>query len=72
MYQYTLYLLELRFRPAIPAIAGLQVGLLGQLTVIGIGLGTIFATSPSGFLILQWAGVLYLVWIGVSKLIWPE
>ena len=43
-----------------------------QLTVVGIGLGAIFATSPSAFLILQWAGVLYLVWIGVSKLIWPR
>ena len=60
------------FRPAIPAIAGLQVGLLVQLTVVGIGLGAIFATSPSAFLILQWAGVLYLVWIGVSKFIWPK
>ena len=60
------------FRPAIPAIAGLQVGLSVQLTVVGIGLGAIFATSPSTFLILQWAGVPYLVWIGLSKLIWPR
>ena len=60
------------FRPAIPAIAGLQVGLLIQLTIVGIGLGAIFATSPTAFLVLQWAGVLYLVWIGASKLIWPK
>jgi homoserine/homoserine lactone efflux protein len=60
------------FRQAIPAIAGLQVGLLIQLTIVGIGLGAIFATSPTAFLVLQWAGVLYLVWIGASKLIWPK
>ena len=60
------------FCEAIPAIAGLQVGLLIQLTTVGIGLGAIFATSPTAFLVLQWAGVLYLVWIGVSKLIWPN
>jgi homoserine/homoserine lactone efflux protein len=60
------------FRQAIPAIAGLQLGLLIQLTIVGIGLGAIFATSPTAFLFLQWAGVLYLVWIGASKLIWPK
>jgi homoserine/homoserine lactone efflux protein len=60
------------FRQAIPAIAGLQVGLLIQLAIVGIGLGAIFATSPRAFFVLQWAGVLYLVWIGASKLIWPK
>ena len=40
------------FRPAISAIAGLQVGLLVQLTVVGISLGAILVASPSAFLIL--------------------
>jgi homoserine/homoserine lactone efflux protein len=60
------------FRQAIPAIAGLQVGFLIQLTIVGIGLGAIFTTSATAFLLLQWVGVLYLVWIGASKLIWPK
>jgi homoserine/homoserine lactone efflux protein len=60
------------FRLATAAIAGLQVGLLIQLTIVGVGLGAIFATSPTAFFVLQWAGVLYLVWIGASKLIWPK
>jgi homoserine/homoserine lactone efflux protein len=60
------------FRQALPAIAGLQVGLIVQLIVVGIGLGAILASSELAFMVLQWAGVGYLVWIGGSKLIWPE
>jgi homoserine/homoserine lactone efflux protein len=60
------------FRLATAAIAGLQVGLLIQLIIVGVGLGAIFATSRTAFFVLQWAGVLYLVWIGASKLIWPK
>ena len=60
------------FRHATPAIAGLQIGLLIQLTIVGVGLGAIFAISPIAFFVSQWVGVLYLVWIGVSKLMWPK
>ena len=60
------------FRLATAAIAGLQVGLLIQLIIVGVGLGAIFVTSRTAFFVLQWAGVLYLVWIGASKLIWPK
>lgn len=60
------------FRQALPAIVGLQVGLIVQLIVVGVGLGAILASSELAFMVLQWAGVGYLVWIGGSKLIWPE
>jgi len=60
------------FRQALPAIAGLQLGLVVQLIVVGVGLGAILASSELAFMVLQWAGVGYLVWIGGSKLIWPE
>lgn len=40
------------FRPAISAIAALQVRLLVRLMVVGISLGAILVTSPSAFLIL--------------------
>ncbi len=59
-------------RHATPAIAGLQVGLLIHLTIVGVGLGAIFAISTIAFFLLQWAGVLYLVWIGASKLMLPK
>lgn len=64
--------LSFGFRSSIPAIIGLQVGLLIQLIVVGIGLGAIFSTSETAFVVLQWLGVLYLVWIGASKVIWPK
>ena len=59
------------FRQALPAIVGLQVGLVVQLIVVGVGLGAMLAYSELAFMVLQWAGVGYLVWIGGSKLIWP-
>ena len=60
------------FRQALPAILGLQVGLVVQLIVVGVGLGAILAASELAFMVLQSVGVGYLVWIGGSKLIWPE
>lgn len=64
--------LSFGFRSSIPAIIGLQIGLLIQLIVVGIGLGAVFSTSEIAFMVLQWLGVLYLVWIGASKIIWPK
>ena len=43
-----------------------------HLTIVGVGLGAIFAISTLAFFLLQWAGVLYLVWIGASKLMLPK
>ena len=60
--------LAVGFRGAWPAIAGLQVGLMIQLVVVGIGLSAVLATTPWAFAILQWAGVLYLAWIGIEKI----
>lgn len=60
--------LAVGFRGSWSAIAGLQVGLVIQLLVVGVGLSAILATSPLAFSILQWVGVLYLAWIGIDKL----
>jgi homoserine/homoserine lactone efflux protein len=54
-----------------PAILGLQLGLMIQLALVGIGLGALIAEHPWAFDVLQWAGVLYLAWIGVNKLLHP-
>lgn len=50
------------------AIAGLQVGLMIQLGVVGIGLSAVLAATPWAFSLLQWVGVAYLAWIGIEKL----
>jgi homoserine/homoserine lactone efflux protein len=51
------------FRLATAAIAGLQVGLLIQLTIVGVGLGAIFATSPTAFLCCS--GQVFCIWSGL-------
>lgn len=60
--------LTVGFRGAWPAIAGLQVGLMIQLIVVGIGLSAVLAATPWAFVTLQWVGVLYLAWIGIEKI----
>lgn len=60
--------LAVGFRRSWSAIAGLQVGLIIQLGVVGIGLSALLATTPWAFSLLQWIGVAYLAWIGLEKL----
>lgn len=54
-------------RNAVFAIAGLQVGLVLQLLIVGVGLGSLIATSETLFLAIKWIGVVYLIWLGVSR-----
>lgn len=53
-------------RNAAFAVLGLQVGLVAQLLIVGIGLGSVIATSESLFLAIKWIGVGYLIWLGIS------
>lgn len=57
-------------RRTLPAIMGLQVGLALQLLVVGVGLGTLLASSELAFALIKWVGVAYLVYLGVAK--WRE
>ncbi|RKR03499.1 homoserine/homoserine lactone efflux protein [Kushneria sinocarnis] len=54
----------------LPAILGLQAGLGIQLLVVGVGLGTLLASSELAFALIKWGGVVYLLHLGVAK--WRE
>lgn len=55
------------FRGALPAIAGLQIGLSVHIVLVGIGLGTLLTQSLLAFDILKWLGAGYLIWLGIQQ-----
>ena len=59
--------MRLGYRPALAAIAGLQLALLVHLGVVALGLGALLAASDDAFSILRLLGAAYLVWLGVQK-----
>ncbi len=54
-------------RHSLPAILGLQLGYGAQFVIVGIGLGTVLASSNALFDAIKWLGVVYLVWLGMQK-----
>ncbi|HEX5688163.1 MAG TPA: homoserine/homoserine lactone efflux protein [Ideonella sp.] len=46
---------------------GLALGVWTQLTVVGVGLGALLATSGTAFSVVKWLGVGYLVWLGIQQ-----
>lgn len=44
--------------------AGLILGIMFQLAVVGIGLGTLLATSETAFTLVKYLGVGYLIYLG--------
>lgn len=54
-------------RHSLPSILGLQLGLIAQFLIVGIGLGAVLASSESAFQVIKWLGVVYLAWLGWSK-----
>jgi homoserine/homoserine lactone efflux protein len=44
--------------------AGLILGIMFQLAVVGIGLGTLLAASETAFAIVKYVGVAYLIYLG--------
>ncbi len=44
--------------------AGLILGIMFQLAVVGIGLGTLLATSETAFALVKYLGVAYLIYLG--------
>jgi homoserine/homoserine lactone efflux protein len=47
--------------------AGLILGILTQLIVVAVGLGTLIATSALAFAVIKWLGVAYLVYLGIKQ-----
>jgi homoserine/homoserine lactone efflux protein len=54
-------------RRSLAAVAGLQVGLICHIMLVGAGIGALVAQSATAFSFIKWVGVLYLVWLGVQK-----
>lgn len=54
-------------RHSLPAIMGQQLGLACQFIVVGIGLGSLLASSSTIFEFVKWLGVIYLVYLGLQK-----
>lgn len=51
----------------LPAILGLQLGLVAQFIIVGIGLGALLVSSDGIFSLIKWLGVAYLLWLGIQK-----
>ena len=52
------------YRRSLPNIAGMQLGIALQLTVVGIGLGALIAASTLAFNLVKLFGVAYLCYLG--------
>lgn len=55
------------FRRALWNIAGLQLGALTVLGIVGAGLGAVLVASPRAFTAIKLVGALYLVYLGVQQ-----
>jgi threonine/homoserine/homoserine lactone efflux protein len=51
------------FRRTLPHIAGINLGCVLMLLLVGLGLGNLFAAIPSLYLILRYLGAAYLLWL---------
>ena len=56
-------------RAALPAIAGIQCGLLVHASLVGLGLALLLRESPAAYRVVQFAGVGYLAFLGVRSLL---
>jgi threonine/homoserine/homoserine lactone efflux protein len=56
-------------RAALPAIAGIQCGLLVHASVVGLGLALLLRESPGAYRVVQFAGVGYLAFLGIRSLL---
>jgi len=52
------------YRRSLPNIAGMQLGIALQLTVVGVGLGALIAASTLAFNLVKLFGVAYLCYLG--------
>lgn len=56
-------------RAAVPAIAGIQAGLLVHASIVGLGLAVLLRESPDAYRVVQLAGVGYLAFLGIRSLL---
>src|SRR4249919_3606716 len=54
------------FRPTIPHIMGITVGMAFMIAAVGLGLGTIFIAYPVLQTILKYAGAAYLIYLAAG------
>lgn len=59
--------LQYGVKKTLPAIFGLQLGYGIQIALVGLGVGTLLASSSLAFEIIKWLGVCYLAWLGYKK-----
>jgi threonine/homoserine/homoserine lactone efflux protein len=53
-------------RASLPHMAGVSVGFMVLLTVVGLGLGGLFTAYPVLHILLAWAGTLYLLYLAAK------
>lgn len=46
---------------------GLVLGIVTQLTIVGVGVGALMAASAMAFAVVKWLGVAYLLWLGLQQ-----
>lgn len=51
------------FRRTVPHIAGISLGCMAMLVLVGLGLGQVFAAVPLIYGVLRYAGAAYLLWL---------
>ncbi len=51
------------FRRTVPHIAGISLGCVVMLILVGLGLGEVFAAAPVMYGVLRYAGAAYLLWL---------
>ena len=51
------------FRRTVPHIAGISLGCVFMLILVGLGLGQVFAAVPQFYDVLRYAGAAYLLWL---------
>jgi threonine/homoserine/homoserine lactone efflux protein len=54
------------FRRTIPHIAGISLGCMAMLVLVGLGLGAVFAAIPALYTALRYAGAAYLLWLALK------
>lgn len=55
-------------RDALLSVVGNALGLLVQVVVVAVGLGSVLAASATAFSILKLAGAAYVLWLGVQAI----
>jgi homoserine/homoserine lactone efflux protein len=55
------------FKRSLPGLVGLVLGVWTSLSLVGVGLGAVLASSPYAFTVLKWLGVAYLAYLGIKQ-----